>query len=685
MSFVHPGYLWFLSLLAIPIILHLFHFRRFKRFYFPSLKYLKEQEQEKKSVKKLRRLLILITRLLAFSALILAFAQPFFKQATQTKNGIPVTAIYVDNSLSMSAKGTEGELLSEAREIAKNIITKSTGNTRFFIVTNGFLGTERKLHSKATALEVIDKITLNKSPRAMEQVLQWQQEYLNRYHREIASISKVNSVYISDFQKSTSSFSAYKHEQTPWNEQAYIIQCLPQNSDNLFVDSVWMDNPVHKPGQSCKVNFRVKNVGRNDVSDVPVTVLFDGKTRMTNLTINAGSSATSHMFFTPTNPGYIEGKVSVADRNITFDDDFYFTNELSKEGHVVIINGEFGESSTEKVFLTEPFYTVEACTEFSFNKRLLNQADLLILNGINELPSGIISDISSFLAQGGSVFCIPGSDIKLTDYTQLLKTVGLSGYNGKVTTGNQLSEISYASKFFNGMFDKQQKSLNLPLLKSVYSLRDYRQANAEVLLKLRNQLPLMLAVKQKGMFYLLNTDLSKANGGFTANALFPSLLLRSAELSLRSLPSYFTIGSAGVLEIPSNANQDEPLTLNSSAETFIPKQMVSDGMVRLQLNQPELNERITEGFYTVKSSQVLGKLAFNLNRSESNTALLSQDVLKFQFEQAGFSNVSIQRMRDGNSSFEFSMEKPSSFWRTFVLLALLFLLVEMAILKFWKS
>jgi hypothetical protein len=96
------------------------------------------------------------------------------------------------------------------------------------------------------------------------------------------------------------------------------------------------------------------------------------------------------MFFTPTNPGYIEGKVSVADRNITFDDDFYFTNELSKEGRVVIINGEFGESSTEKVFLTEPFYAVETCTEFSFNKRLLNQADLLILNGINELPSCLI-------------------------------------------------------------------------------------------------------------------------------------------------------------------------------------------------------------------------------------------------------------------------------------------------------
>ena len=684
MSFVHPGYLWFLSLLAIPIILHLFHFRRFKRYYFPSLKFLKEQEQEKKSVKKLRRLLILITRILALTALIFAFAQPYFKKSAIRKNGIPITAIYIDNSLSMSAKGTEGELLSEAREIARSIITKSAGNTRFFIVTNGFFGLERKLHSKATALEVIDKITFNKSPRMLEQVLKWQYEYIYRYHREIGSVSRVNSVFISDFQKSTGNLASFKHEQTPWSEHTYVIQCLPQNSENIFVDSVWMEYPVHRPGQSCKLNFKVKNVGNEDVTDIPVSIQFDGKTRMTNLSINAQNSTTSHMFFTPITPGYIDGKVSVSDRNITFDDDFYFTNELKSKGNVVLVNGESSESSTSKVFSTEPFYQLESYSEFSFNKRHLNQADLLILNGLNELPSGLISDVTAFISSGGSVFCIPGSSINLADYKLFLNSIGLEGFNGKVTTGNQLSEIAYSSIFFKGMFERQETALNLPLFKSVLALKNSKQANAEILLKLRNQLPLMLAVKQKGTCYLLTAELSKANGGFTSNALFPSILLRSAELSLRSFPSYFTIGSAGVLEIPSNANQDEPLTLNSNTESFIPNQMISEGMIRLQLNQPELNERITEGIYTVNSSQVLGKVAFNLNRSESNTVLNSRDAIKVQFEQAGFLNVTIQRMQEGNSSFNFSMEKPSSFWRIFVLLTFLFLLVEMAILKFWK-
>ena len=108
-------------------------------------------------------------------------------------------------------------------------------------------------------------------------------------------------------------------------------------------------------------------------------------------------------------------------------------------------------------------------------------------------------------------------------------------------------------------------------------------------------------------------------------------------------------------------------------------------MVRLQLNQPELNERLAEGYYSIKSTQVLGKIAFNLNRSESQTDLLAAEALENQFEAAGFSDIKVQAMSSGNSSFELDMEKPNSFWRTFVLLAMLFLLIEMALLKFWKS
>ena len=684
MSFVHPGFLWFLSLLAIPIILHLFHFRRFKRFYFPSLKFLKEQEQEKKSVKRLKRILILCARILAFISLIFAFAQPFFKKIDKPTNGIPVTAIYIDNSLSMSAKGTEGELLSESREIAKKIIAKSPGNTRFLLTTNSFSGVERKMYSKATAIQFIDAILYNKTPRALGQVIHWQDEYLARYHREITPISSLHRVLLSDFQKSTASLEDIKKHQSLIDEKTVLIQCIPQREENLYIDSVWMETPVHKPGQQCKLYIRVRNTGQSEQLNVPVTVNFDGKTRMTNVDVKGKTFTDTYLFFTPSSTGNLEGKVSVDDRNITFDDDFYFVNTVANQGSILIINGENGNSSTTKVFKTEPFYSIEECSEFSFSKRLLDSKDLVVLNGLNEFPSGLSTEIEAFVNQGGSVFCIPGNQINFSDYGTFLKGFGLSGFNRPTSSGNQLSEIIYSSTFFKGMFEKQQKTLNLPLIKEVYPLSNYRQANAEALLKLRNNLPLFLRLKQNGSVFILTTDISTTNGSFTSNALFPSILLRSAELSLRNIPLYFTIGKQGIVDLQTKNNQDNPITLNTKSNSFIPKQILTDGLVRIQLNQPELNERISEGFYTIKDDKILGKLAFNLNRKESEISLCSLDDLSKTFEEVGFDQVDVKTMRDGNSRFEIEIEKPTSFWRIFVIAALTFFLIEMAILKFWK-
>ena len=194
MSFVHPGYLWFLSLLALPILIHLFYFRKHKRLYFPSLKYLTQQDQEKKSVRNLKKLLVLCCRLLFLTALILAFAQPYSSTEIGSKGGVSITAIYLDNSLSMSAKGVEGELLSEARELAKKLVSESPSGTKFMIFTNSLSGTERTVHTKSTAVKYIDNITYNRCTKNLGAVLKWQDEYLRRYHQEIEPVAQFHRI-----------------------------------------------------------------------------------------------------------------------------------------------------------------------------------------------------------------------------------------------------------------------------------------------------------------------------------------------------------------------------------------------------------------------------------------------------------------------------------------------------------
>ncbi|HRH39956.1 MAG TPA: BatA domain-containing protein, partial [Flavobacteriales bacterium] len=77
MAFLYPAFLWALTALAIPVLIHLFQLRRFKRLEFSDVRFLKEVSQQTRSRKKVRHWLVLIARLLALTCLVLAFAQPY--------------------------------------------------------------------------------------------------------------------------------------------------------------------------------------------------------------------------------------------------------------------------------------------------------------------------------------------------------------------------------------------------------------------------------------------------------------------------------------------------------------------------------------------------------------------------------------------------------------------------------
>ena len=120
MSFTYPAFLFALSAIAIPIIIHLFNFRKFKTVYFSNVRFLKEVKQETQAKSKLKHLLVLASRILAITFLVLAFSQPFIPAEN---NKIPVgdktVSIFIDNSFSMDAINKNGTLLDEAKKRIK--------------------------------------------------------------------------------------------------------------------------------------------------------------------------------------------------------------------------------------------------------------------------------------------------------------------------------------------------------------------------------------------------------------------------------------------------------------------------------------------------------------------------------------------------------------------------------------
>ena len=120
MRYQNPQLLYFLFAIAIPILIHLFNFRKHKTIYFSSIRFLKEIKEENKKKSKLKNILILLSRILAITFLVLAFSKPYIpiKNQQKTEN----IFIYIDNSLSMDADFGEGNLIEIAKEKARKII-----------------------------------------------------------------------------------------------------------------------------------------------------------------------------------------------------------------------------------------------------------------------------------------------------------------------------------------------------------------------------------------------------------------------------------------------------------------------------------------------------------------------------------------------------------------------------------
>ena len=677
MEFIHPERLWLLSLLLIPIIIHLFHFRRQKVLYFSSLKFIRFIEQENKSTQKLRHILVLISRCLALISIVLAFALPIIPlNQNGTNGGKNVLAIYIDNSFSMTAIGEEGELLSEAREMAKRMLEKTPLETRILLFTNKMDGIEQRLLTKMEALSYLDQIEPTSIRRNIGDVLSWQKNFLDKENAEVERLKTRQIVLLSDFQSST-----FKTEHTKGDKTAnyYAFQLLPEDPGNLFIDSVWFATPVHKVGEPNELFVRLQNDSKSERVNLELSAKFGQQRRTMFLDIAPNEQRTTSFPFTEKGTGFKQGMVSISDKQLYWDDDFYFAYEVAKSAEVLILNSENASTKVAKVFSVEPFYHTTSIPSTNYTKDLLNQTNLVVLNGLNDIPSGLITDLAEFHDKGGAVFVIPGNQINRSDYGDLTSGLELPSLGEVMTEGLKLNDIRYKDPFFIGVFEKENQALNLPNVRKAYRTN---AGNAFQLLSFRSDAPLF--VRSGINSFLLTTALQEDFGNFTANAIFPTLLLRAGEFSSQNFPLFATIGVDANIPIQREVSSEQPLKLVSGKNSFIPSTQKSSGQTKISIAGMEAIERLKAGTYFIQNEDTLGLLAVNYDRKESAMKQQTSIEIIDELKSKGIKNIKFNTVKDGQSLSEIQIDKPYEYWRSFLILGLLFVLIEMALIKFWK-
>ena len=175
MKFLYPQFLYALAVVAIPIILHLFNFKKFKTVYFSNVRFLKEVKQQTKAKSELKHILILLSRILALSSLVLAFAQPYVPKKNMELASKHAISIFVDNSFSMNAQNANGQLLQEALQKTESISEAYQTVDDFHIITNDLSAQHQRLITKE-ALEELGNINSTSNTSLLSKVVNRQKQ-----------------------------------------------------------------------------------------------------------------------------------------------------------------------------------------------------------------------------------------------------------------------------------------------------------------------------------------------------------------------------------------------------------------------------------------------------------------------------------------------------------------------------
>ena len=121
LAFAHPAYLWGLSAMALPILVHLFNQRRPRPLAFGAIEFVLRSQRQKARRLRLRQILLLALRCLLLAAVALALSRPSLRPKgaqTAALSGPQATALVLDASLSMRYRLSSQTLFARARQEA---------------------------------------------------------------------------------------------------------------------------------------------------------------------------------------------------------------------------------------------------------------------------------------------------------------------------------------------------------------------------------------------------------------------------------------------------------------------------------------------------------------------------------------------------------------------------------------
>lgn len=666
MSFLHPKFLWALLFMAVPLIIHLFHFRRYKRILFSNTKFLNEIKDEQATKNKLRHLLVLASRMLAVMFLVFAFAQPFIPTNNIGNANEKLISIYLDNSFSMQAEGNGTLLFDEAKTSAQKLIEAYAENNKFQILTNDFEAKHQRIVSKTEALNLLKEVNISAASQQKQLVLDKQNVGANKFEGQKIFYQ------LSDFQINNDLFEG------DTLTQINLVKLTPTNVRNINIDSVWMEAPIQLKNQNNKLLVKITNQSDEEKSGSFQLSLNGEAKSIGNYTIAANSYVVDTLQFTITEENWNKGKISINDYPLTFDDNYFFTFYVENQMNVYCIYESDGDKYPKAVFSNNEQVKYTSNTLNSMNYNTLKDQHLVIVSNLKNIPSGLNEALKSYLEAGGQMLLIPNNESSLPSYNQFLNALNVGRFIKKNNVSTKVNKINFQHEVLNDIFDELPRNLKLPTVNQYFELNNSVKQN-DILSFANGTNYLSSSSVANGNIYILSSALGDSYSDFTQQAIFAPMLYKMAVLGVKNINIAYPIEantSVYLNKLPKNA--ESLIRMSNEKIEIIPQKSIYNGI--LLLNFP--GDALSNGFYTINNDEedYRAEVALNYNRNESMLNYFSVEEMKEKYTGM---NVNILENNLASLSENVKLlEEGKSFWKICLILALIFIAIEILLLRF---
>jgi hypothetical protein len=295
----------------------------------------------------------------------------------------------------------------------------------------------------------------------------------------------------------------------------------------------------------------------------------------------------------------------------------------------------------------------------------LAASHVVVLNEVAELSNSLLSTLQKKHEANVVFIVIPSAEDTDENYRLFMRKLGVSGFENRQEQEKLVTGISFNHPLYTGVFEEQ--------------IRNFEYPKVQVSFKLKSGNTPILSFQDEKAFlfefdgnYFFTAPLNQKNTNFTQSPLVVPTFYNIGASAIRSPQLYYYPGKINKIEVPIEIQGDQILQISSETSSFIPQQKRFSNKVEIIVD--ELPNK-PGNFNLNNKEQLVSGISFNVDREESK--MIYQEIKNAE-------NIEIIKdLPEFFNSAGFKKEV-GTFWKWFVTFALIFLIIETLLLKYFK-